>query len=162
MTDPTSAYPEYEPYPPQPAVAQLPGLPPQVVEQPPVQPAPAPKPKKTGLVIVSIVAVLFLAAAATFGGLYFNEKSHSRELADTSSAQARELTKAGDDAKKLKADLATAEDARRKAEEAQKKAEGAVGNATKCQEAARTLRETAIAGDFDKLNRAVAEVLATC
>ena len=142
MTEPTSAYPEHDQYPPE-------------VVEPPVQPAPAPKPKKTALVIVSIVAVLFLAAAATFGGLYFTEKKHSQALADTSSAQAKELSKANDDVKKAKADLATAEDARKKAEEA-------VGNATKCQEAARTIHEAAMAGDTTKLDQAVIVVFGLC
>jgi uncharacterized protein HemX len=132
--------------------------PPFTPEQPQTAqyPAPvAPKPKKTGVVVLAIVAVLLLGAAGAFGALYFTEKKNASDLSKQVEGKDREIT---DLSKKAKdsADQAS------QAQTAQKKAEADVAAAQKCRTAAKTLTDAAIAGDQARGEAALRDILLSC
>ncbi len=120
-----------------------------------VQPVTAPQRKKTGVVVLTIVAVLLLGAAGAFGALYFVEKGHSADLSKQVEAKDQEivgLTKKAADADKL---ATTASDERRKAENEKNALQA-------CQKAARAVTEAGISQDEQKIAAAFFDVVAKC
>lgn len=88
------------------------------------QPAP-PKPKRTDVIVLSVLAVLLLGGTTAFGVLYFKEKDHAKSVSLKLDTTKKDLTASALRENAAKADLAKEQDLRNKAEEAQKKAEAA-------------------------------------
>jgi uncharacterized protein HemX len=107
----------------------------------PAQVAPV-KPKKTGLVVVSILAVLLFAAAGTFGGLYLSEKS-SHDSVSAQLATANKLL--ADKEKSLTAALKDTETAKNEAADEKSKVESFQA----CHDAVAALSNAVIAGVSD-------------
>ncbi|RAS61200.1 hypothetical protein C8D87_110148 [Lentzea atacamensis] len=120
----------------------------------PVPPA-APKPKKTGVVVLAIAAVLLLGAAGTFGALYFTEKGRSADLSKQVEGKDREIT---DLTKKAKSadDLATA------ATDERRKLENEMNSMKACRDAARAVTEAGIAQDEQKITQAMLGMMTKC
>ncbi|WP_370943686.1 hypothetical protein AB5J62_31835 [Amycolatopsis sp. cg5] len=150
MTNPTPDAPEY------PATQGY------VYEQPVTPVATPPKPKRTGLIVLSVIAVLLLGGATAFGVLYFKEKDHASSVSLELDSTKKDLTASAQRENAAKADLAKEQDLRNKAEEAQKKAEGASTSNKACHEAANNLRAAAISQDEKKVEAAFEAVFLNC
>ncbi|SDX52676.1 hypothetical protein SAMN05421504_10312 [Amycolatopsis xylanica] len=150
MTNPTPDAPEF------PAAEGY------VYEQPAAPMAAPPKPKKTGLIVLSVLAVLLLGGAATFGVLYFKEKDHAKSLSLELDSTKKDLTASALRENAAKADLSKEQDLRNKAEEAQKKAESASVSNKACHDAANNLRAAAISQDQKKVEAALESVFLNC
>lgn len=119
-------------------------------------PAPvAPKPKRTGVVVLAVFTVLLFGAAGAFGALFFVEKKHSADLSTQVEAKDREIT---DLTKKAK----DSKDEAVKAADAQKKAEADAASAQKCQGAAKAIREALVLNDETKGQAAIRDLLVQC
>ncbi|MFS8098503.1 hypothetical protein LFM09_15335 [Lentzea alba] len=136
-------------------------LPVQQQMPPPVAPL-APKPKRTGVVILAVFTVLMFGAAGAFGALFFLEKKHSTELSTEIDGKNREITDLGKQAKDSKDDATKALNAQKTAEAAQKRAEESAVSSQKCNDAARALRAAAIANDEAKGEAAGREIFTHC
>jgi hypothetical protein len=102
------------------------------------QPPPSRPPKRTGVVVLTIVAVLMLGAAATFGTLWFLERDDHKQTTEQLSSRDKELAdekKAHEDTKSQMSD----------AEKAKADAESEVAALTPCAEAGRELARLAVA-----------------
>jgi uncharacterized protein HemX len=131
--------------------------------QQPAMPAPvAPKPKRTGVVVLAIFTVLLFGAAGAFGALFFVEKAHSADQSTQLEAKNREITDLTKKAKDSKDDATRAADMQQKAEDAQKRAEADAATSQQCRDAARALRAAAIAGDQSKGEAAAKDVFTHC
>ena len=122
-------------------------------QQWPVSPQPA-KSKKTGILVVAILAVLFLGAAGAFGALYFSEKSDH----DAVSAQLVDKDKALADKDKA---LSTANQNAEAAKKAQESAESKALGYKACHDAATALRDAAVNGADDTSTGSLAIMLYT-
>lgn len=134
----------------QPQPAQI-----QQEQQPEAAHAPAPVPpkqKKTGVVVLTILVVLLLGAAGTFGALYFAEKKNSAETVQQKDREIADLTKKAKDAD----ELAT------KASDERRKAENEMKAMTDCRDAARKVTEAGIAQDEQKITGAVLSMMSKC
>ncbi|GGU78360.1 hypothetical protein [Lentzea flava] len=147
MTEPVQpAQPQFEAYtpafqPPQPEA---------------VAPAPvAPKPKKTGVVVLAIVAVLLLGAAGAFGALYFVEKGHSTDLSKQVEGKDREIADLTKKAKSAEDTATTATDERRKAE-------NEMNSMKACRDAARAVTSAGISADEEKITQAILGMMTKC
>ncbi|MEV6715629.1 hypothetical protein AB0M48_26720 [Lentzea sp. NPDC051208] len=146
--DSAPAGPEFEVYTP-PAFA-----PP--LQQQPVAPAPVPtKPKKTGIVVLSLFVVLLFGAGGAFGVLFFQEKDRSADLSKQVEGKDLEIA---DLTKKAKN---SAEDTDR-AVAAQKKAEADVVSSQKCKDAAKEIKSALVANDETKGEAAIKSLLVEC
>lgn len=149
------AGPEYEVYTPPPAFTPQP-------EQPAVVAPVPPKPKRTGIIVLSIFMVLLFGTAATFGALFFVEKKHTADLSTQIEGKDREITDLTKKAKESKDDAVRAADLQKQAETAQKKAEADAASSQQCRDAARALRAAAIANDQGKGETAARDVFTHC
>ncbi|MFI6102021.1 hypothetical protein ACIA8G_41265 [Lentzea sp. NPDC051213] len=172
MTNPVfdAQQPAAEPEPPaaQPPVefdVYTPVFPPQQTAPAPVEPmgpvAP-PKPKKTGIVVLSVFLVLFFGAAGALGVLFAQEKDRSAGLTKQVEGKDREIADLTKKAQNSKDDALRAADLQKQAEAAQKKAEGDAATSQKCRDAARELRAAAIANDMNKGEAAGREIFTHC
>ena len=125
-------------------------------------PPPAPKPKRTGVVVVAVFTVLLFGAAGAFGTLFFVEKKHSAELSTQIEGKDREITDLTKKAKDSKDDATKAVDAQKRAEDTQKKAEAEAATSQQCRDAARALRAGAIAGDEPMVEATGREIYTLC
>ncbi|MFI9814384.1 hypothetical protein [Saccharothrix variisporea] len=126
-------------------------------------PAPAAAPrKKTGLIVLSIIAVLFFATAGVFGVLYANESSRNDRLTGRVADQEKQLSDSAKQLKDAKDETTKAKDAQKSAETARKRAEDDSASAAKCRDAARSLREAIIANDDGKADQAVRDLFGIC
>lgn len=126
-------------------------------------PAPvAPKPKRTGVVVLAIFTVLLFGTAGAFGALFFVEKAHSADLSRQIEVKDREAADLTKKAKDSKDDALRASDALKLAETAQKKAEADAATAQKCRDAARALRAAAVAQDQNTGMTAARDVFTHC
>ncbi len=139
--------PEFEVY--------TPSFAPQQQAPAPVAPVAPPKPKKTGIVVLSLFVVLLFGAAGAFGVLFFQEKGHSADLSKQVETKDREIADLSKQAKNSKDDAT-------KAEAATKKAEAEVASAQKCRSASKALMEAAIAQDDAKGEAAMKDIFTTC
>ncbi|MEU0882533.1 hypothetical protein ABZ345_28335 [Lentzea sp. NPDC005914] len=153
-TEVPPAGPEFEVYTP-PAFAPTP--------QQPFVPAPvAPKPKRTGVVVLSVVLVLLFGAAGAFGILLVQEKDHSVELSKQIEGKDREISDLTRKVKETREDATRAADLQKQAEAAQKKAEADAVSSQKCREAAKALTSAAVADDRAKGEAAIKDLLIQC
>lgn len=132
-------------------------------------PAPAPTPgavaaprKKTGLIVLSIIAVLFFATAGVFGVLFANESSRNDQLTGQVAEKEKQLTDSAKQLKDAKDETTKAKDAQKSAETARKRAEDDSATIAKCRDAARSLREALIAEDDGKADQAVRDLFTIC
>jgi uncharacterized protein (DUF3084 family) len=113
------------------------------------QPAPSRPPKRTAVVVLTIVAVLMLGAAATFGTLWFLERDDHKQTTE----QLADEKKAHED---TKSQLSTAE-------KAKTDAESEVTALTPCAEAGRELARLAVANvSEEEATQAGAELVLAC
>jgi uncharacterized protein HemX len=148
-TQPSNAGPSTSQQPEWPAAPQpvahvgegTPYSPEPTTQQWPVSAPPA-KSKKTGLVVVSILAVLFLGAAGAFGGLYLSEKSDHNAV----SAQLVDKDKTLADKDKALSDAAQKADTAVKAQQA---AESKALGYQACHDTAVALLHAAVGGAGD-------------
>jgi hypothetical protein len=131
-------------------------------EQPAVVAPVPPKPKRTGIIVLSIFMVLLFGTAATFGALFFVEKKHTADLSTQIEGKDREITDLTRKAKESKEDAVRAADLQKQAETAQKKAEADAATSQQCRDAARALRAAAIANDQGKGETAARDVFTHC
>ena len=130
------------------------GQPPLVYGQ--VPPGAPPKSgKKTGIVLLSIVAVLLLAAAGAFGGLYVSAKKDHDAVTSQLSAKEKALT---DSAKQLQ----DAKDQLTKAQDAKTTAENKNTQMTKCYDAGHAMAAAFLAQDASKADQLGANLLVAC
>lgn len=119
-------------------------------------PAPVgPQPKKTGVVVLAVLAVLLLGAAGTFGALYFAEKSRASDLSKQLEDKDKRLTA------QTMLGQQNLEQAR-KADESAKKASDELAAAQKCREAAKSLTAAALANDNAKGEAALKDMMLNC
>ncbi|MEV6241441.1 hypothetical protein [Lentzea sp. NPDC051838] len=135
-------------------------VPPQ--QQPVVEAPVAPKRKKTGVVVVSVLLVLLFGAAGAFGVLLVQEKDHSAELSKQVEVKDREISDLTRKVKESKDDATRAVDLQKVAEAAQKKAESDASSSQKCRDAARELRAAAIAQDINRVDAAGRDIFIHC
>jgi uncharacterized protein HemX len=130
------------------------GQPPLVYGQ--VPPGAPPKSgKKTGIVVLSIVAVLLLAAAGAFGGLYFSAKKDHDAVTSQLSAKEKALT---DSAKQLQ----DAKDQATKAQDAKTTAENKNTQMAKCYDAGHALAAAGLAQDASKIDQLGVNLVLAC
>lgn len=139
----------------------------QPVYQPePVPDAPAPAPvqvrKKTLVVTLSVLLVLFFGTAGAFGVLYFDEKQKSDSLTAVVATKDTELAASAKKVKEGQDEVTKAQNATKQAELAQRRAEDEVGLTAKCRDAARALREAAIGEDYTKATDSVKNLFTVC
>jgi uncharacterized protein HemX len=104
--------------------------------QPPNQPA-APRPKRTAVVVLTIVVVLLLAGAGTFAALWITERSNHDKTTEQLSTRDKDLAnekKSHDDTKSKLSD----------AEKAKTDADAKVKALTPCAEAGKALTKLAL------------------
>jgi uncharacterized protein HemX len=121
---------------------------------PPAAPV-TPQPKKTGVVVLAILAVLLLGGAGAFGALYLSEKSNSADLSKQIEGKDREIST-------LTKQVKDSKDEATKASDAQKKAEADAASAQKCRAAAKLLMEAALAQDEAKGEASMKDLFTTC
>lgn len=121
----------------------------------PVAPVAPPKPKKTGIVVLSLFVVLLFGAGATFGVLFFQEKGRSADLSKQVEGKDREIADLTKKAKDSKEDTD-------RAVSAQKKAEADAASSQKCRDAAKALTESLVANDRNKGQTAIGDLLVQC
>ncbi|MEJ2856093.1 MULTISPECIES: hypothetical protein [unclassified Saccharothrix] len=124
-------------------------------------PAPAPR-KKTGLIVLSIIAVLFFATAGVFGVLFANETSRNDRLTGQVAEKEKQLSDSAKQLKDAQDESAKARDAQKAAETARKRAEDDSASVAKCRDAARSLREALIANDDGKADQALRDLFTIC
>lgn len=157
VPDPQAVVPEPQPQ-PQPDVVVLPQSTYQQfapIPQPMPEQQQAPKPKKTGLVIVTVFTVLFFGAAGAFGALFVLEKQNSHQLSEQVTAKDKEV-------KAAKEEMSKARNDQKKAEDAQKRAENETAQVAKCRDAARAFREASLGEDEQKWEKALDAVFINC
>lgn len=127
------------------------------------QPAPSSPPKRVAVVVLTIVAVLMLGAAATFGTLWYLERDDHKQTSEQLSTRNRELTderKAHDGTKSLLEDTKNQMNA---AEKAKTDAESKVTALTPCANAGKELARLAIANASEaEATKAGAALIAAC
>lgn len=126
------------------------------------RPPTAPPRKRTAVVVLSVLAVLFLATAGVFGVLYANETSRNNQLTSQLSDKERELTDSGEQLERAKEDASKAKNAQEIAEDARKRAENDGASMVKCRDAARALREAALANNEAKGEEAFLQLFSVC
>ncbi|GAB2844882.1 hypothetical protein [Lentzea nigeriaca] len=150
----TPAGPEFEVYTP-PAF-----VPPQ---QQPVAEAPvAPKPRKTGVIVLTVLLVLLFGATGALGVLFAQETDRTADLSKQVEGKDREIADLNRKVKESKEDATRAADLQKQAEAAQKKAENDAVSAQKCREAAKSLTESLVANDRGKGEAAIGQLLIQC
>ncbi|ANZ38669.1 hypothetical protein BBK82_24000 [Lentzea guizhouensis] len=157
--------PVHEPQPqPQPAVqpdppvefdVYTPSFAPQQPVSAPMAPVAPPKPKKTGIVVLSLFVVLLFGAGAAFGVLFFLEKDRSAGLSKQVESKDREIADLTRKAENSKDDAVRAVDA-------QKKAEADAAASAKCRTAAKSLTEAALNEDLPKGEAAMRDIVIQC
>ena len=120
------------------------------------QPAPSSRPKRTAVVGLTILAVLMLGAAATFGALWFLERDNHKQTTEQLSVRDKELA----DEKKAhdgtKSQLSAAE-------KAKTDAESKVTALTPCADAGKEISRLALANaSEEEATRAGAALVAAC
>ncbi|WP_433263315.1 hypothetical protein ACQPZF_31865 [Actinosynnema sp. CS-041913] len=128
---------------------------------PDAEPEP-PRKKKTGLVVATVLAVLFFATAGVFGVLYSNEVGQNDRLTGQLADKEKQLTDSGKQLKDAQDEASRAKDAVEVAENARKRAEDDGAAMVKCRDAARALREAVFANDDPKGEQAFLDVFANC
>jgi hypothetical protein len=127
-----------------------------MAEQPPVR-----KPS-TSLVLLSLVAVLLLGAAISFGVLYSNQTSRNAVISVNAADKQKEITdteaKIDDNAKKL----TESEESLRLAVDARQKAETDSAPLTVCYEAARKARQDVFGDDLDAYDATMKVLYINC
>ncbi|MET8757301.1 hypothetical protein [Lentzea sp. NPDC004782] len=135
---------------------------PQQPEPAPVAQVAPPKPRKTGVIVLTVLVVLLFGAAGTCGVLLVQEKDHTAGLSRQIEGKDREIADLTRKVKESKEDAIRAADLQKLAEAAQKKAEAEAASSQKCRDAARALRAAAIAGDEASGLPAAKDVFANC
>lgn len=135
------------------------GFPPPIAGEPG---APAAPRKKTGLIVLSIIAVLFFATAGVFGILFANESSRNDRLTGQVAEKEKQVSDSAKQLKEAQDETAKAKEAQKSAETARKRAEDDSATAAKCRDAARALREAIVAEDDPKADQAVRDLFTTC
>ncbi|MEU4803132.1 hypothetical protein [Actinosynnema sp. NPDC023587] len=125
-------------------------------------PPPAAPRKKTGLIVLSVLAVLFFATAGVFGVLYSNEVSENSGLSTQLADKEKQLTDSGTKLKDAQDEASKAKDAAQVAETGRKRAEDDGAAMVKCRDAARSLREAIFAQDKGRVEKALLDVVGTC
>ncbi|NUT95076.1 MAG: hypothetical protein HOY78_23945 [Saccharothrix sp.] len=118
--------------------------------------------KKTGLIVLSIIAVLFFATAGVFGVLFANESSRNDQLTGQVAEKEKQVTDSAKQLKDAKDETTKAKDAQKSAETARKRAEDDSATIAKCRDAARSLREALIAEDDGKADQALRDLFTIC
>lgn len=139
-----------------------PAFAPQQPAPAPVAPVAPPKPRRTGVVVLSVVLVLLFGAAGAFGVLLVQEKDHSAGLSKQVEGKDREIADLTRKVKESKEDATRAADLQKLAETAQKKAEADAAGSQKCKEAAKSLTESLVANDRGKGEAAIGQLLIQC
>ncbi|MFS8098502.1 hypothetical protein LFM09_15330 [Lentzea alba] len=131
---------------------------PEFVPQPEaaVAPAPvAPKPKKTGVVVLAVLVVLLLGAAGTFGALYVQERNRAADLSKQVEEKQKSLTAqtilAQENLESQRKHMAAAEEARKELE-----------SAKVCRDAAREVTAAGLSQDQQKILTAVLSMMSKC
>lgn len=129
--------------------------------------AQAPRPRRrAGVLVLSILMVLGLAGAATFGALYFTEKQERERVAAELTTQLAAKEKVAADATKQAQDAKSqAQDATTKMQQAQgakDEAEAKAGGYAKCHDVSRALIDAAIAQDDSKAREVMQGILRNC
>ncbi|QFZ22422.1 hypothetical protein [Saccharothrix syringae] len=122
----------------------------------------APPRKRTGLVVVSVLAVLFLAVSGALGVLYVNEVDRNDSLTSQLSDKGRELTESAARLEEAREDATRAKDAQEAAEAARERAEDEGEHMAACRDAARAFREALVADDQAKGEEAAARMFTSC
>ncbi|XVV01877.1 hypothetical protein ACQPW3_31470 [Actinosynnema sp. CA-248983] len=131
--------------------------------EPPARGTPASAPrKKTGLIVLSIIAVLFFATAGVFGILFADESSRNDRLTADVAAKEKQVSDSAKQLKDAQDETAKAKDAQKAAETARKRAEDDSASVAKCRDAARALREAFIADDDPKIDQAFRDLFSIC
>ncbi|WP_147455247.1 hypothetical protein [Saccharothrix australiensis] len=137
--------------------------PPGAAVPPAAGPSDAPRPaKKTGLVVLSVLVVLFFATAGVFGVLYSNEVGENDRLVGRLADKEKALSDSGEQLKDTRDELSRAKDSVEIAENARRRAEDDGAAMVKCRDAARALREAVFANDDPKGEKAFVDVFAHC
>jgi uncharacterized protein HemX len=132
-------------------------------QQEPPAPAEAPQHgRKTAVIVLSVLLVLFLSTAGAFGVLYFDQKAENSRITEQVAkkdvelaASAKKVKDSGDDLTKAKSATKIAEDARLRAEDEAKLS-------SSCREAARKLREAVLTTDDAKAQEALKGLFTAC
>ncbi|GAA0229028.1 hypothetical protein GCM10010492_29270 [Saccharothrix mutabilis subsp. mutabilis] len=124
--------------------------------------APAAPRKKTGLVVLSIIAVVFFATAGVFGILFANESSRNDRLTGQVAEKEKQVSDSAKQLKDAQDEAAKAKDAQKSAETARKRAEDDSASAAKCRDAARALREAIMSEDDPRADQAALDLFTTC
>jgi uncharacterized protein HemX len=134
-----------------------PGQPGQPFPAPGVQqPAPSSPPKRTAVVVLTIVAVLMLGAAATFGTLWYLEREDHKQTTEQLAAKDKELA----DEKKAHEDTKSQLSA---AEKAKTDAESAVTALTPCADAGKEVSRLALAdASEEEGTQAITSLIIVC
>jgi len=120
------------------------------------QPAPSSPPKRTGVVVLAIVAVLMLGAAATFGALWYMERDDHKQTTEQLASKEKELA----DEKQAHEDT---KDQLSAAEKAKTDAESKVTALTPCADAGKELARLAIANaSAEEATQAGAALVLAC
>ncbi|MEU7531245.1 hypothetical protein AB0A74_36325 [Saccharothrix sp. NPDC042600] len=118
--------------------------------------------KKTGLIVLSIIAVVLFATAGVFGILFANESSRNDRLTGQVAEKEEQVSESAKQLKDARDETAKAKDAQKSAESARKRAEDDSASAAKCRDAARALREAVIAEDEPRADQAARDLFTTC
>ncbi|CCH33936.1 hypothetical protein BN6_66990 [Saccharothrix espanaensis DSM 44229] len=128
----------------------------------PAGPPPVPPRKKTGLIVLSVLAVVFFATAGVFGVLYAEKVSENDRVSTQLADKEKELTDSGTKLKDAQDEASKAKDAAQIAETGRKRAEDDGAGMVKCRDAARALREAIFAKDEGRADKAFLDVVANC
>ncbi|CAL9377401.1 hypothetical protein SUDANB95_00985 [Actinosynnema sp. ALI-1.44] len=124
--------------------------------------APAAPRKKTGLIVLSVIAVVFFATAGVFGILFANESSRNDRLTGQVAEKDKQVSESAKQLKDARDETTKAKDAQKSAESARKRAEDDSASAAECRDAARALREAIIAEDEPRADQAARDLFTTC
>ncbi|MEV0680643.1 hypothetical protein AB0I60_29420 [Actinosynnema sp. NPDC050436] len=125
-------------------------------------PAPAAPRKKTGLVVLSVLTVLFFATAGVFGVLYSDATGENSRISAQLADKEKELTDSGKKLKDAQDEASKAKDAAQVAETGRKRAEDDGAAMVKCRDAARGLRDAIFAQDKARIEKALLDIVGIC
>lgn len=128
----------------------------------PLAPPPVAPRGKTGLIVLSVLAAVFLATAGVFGVLYSDALGRNDRLSAQLAEKEKEVTDSGKKLEDARDEASKAKDAAQVAETGRKRAEDDGATMVKCRNAARSLREAVFAQDEGRADKAFLDVVATC